>query len=131
MKTMTDSVTSDTRLRLMDEASSYRDQALSDPGEKVISRWDCDRGHRWDRTLAVAQNVRCMNCATERRELETKRLRELAQVRGGALLSRRFVDVATPLRWQCAYGHVWDASADAASRRWCVDCARDVFASYR
>ncbi|SAK40996.1 hypothetical protein AWB80_00320 [Caballeronia pedi] len=131
MKTMTDSVICDTRLRLMDEASSYRDQALNDSGEKVIARWDCERGHRWDKTLAVAQNVRCMNCAIERRELETRRLRELALVRGGALLSRRFTDATTPLRWQCAYGHVWDASADVASRRWCVECARDVFASYR
>ncbi|SPB15017.1 hypothetical protein NOV72_02245 [Caballeronia novacaledonica] len=128
---MSDYVISNTRLRLMDEASRYRDDAQCDAGEKAITRWDCDRGHRWDKTLGVAQNVRCMNCASERLELETKRLREVAQVRGGALLSRAYVDAATPLRWQCAHGHVWDELPGKVSRRWCVECAETVFADFR
>ncbi|CAL8475120.1 MULTISPECIES: hypothetical protein [Caballeronia] len=128
---MSDYVICNTRLRLMDEASRYRDQMLRDSGEKALTRWECDRGHRWDRTVGVAQNVRCMNCTAERLERETKRLREVAQVRGGALLSRRYVDAATPLRWTCAYGHVWDALPDKASRHWCVECAESLFADFR
>ena len=128
---MSDSAIYDTRLRLMDEASRYREQASKASGEAVIARWECDRGHRWDKALDVAQNVRCMNCASERRNLETQRLCELAEARGGALLSHRYLDAATPLSWQCAYGHVWDARPDTASRYWCVQCARTVFAGFR
>ncbi|WP_250528726.1 hypothetical protein [Caballeronia sp. ATUFL_F1_KS4A] len=131
MTTMSDSVTYDTRLRLMDEASRYRDQASRQAGAKQLVLWDCGRGHRWDKTLDIAQNVRCMNCATERRELETKRLQDIAQARGGALLSHRYVDAVTPLSWRCAYGHVWDATPDAVSRHWCSECARTVFAAVR
>jgi hypothetical protein len=128
---MSDPMTYDTRLRLMDEASRYRDRALSGADAKRLTLWDCGRGHRWDKALDIAQNVRCMNCATERRELETKRLRELAQARGGALLSRHYVDAATPLNWRCAYGHVWNARPDAVPRHWCAECARTVFAAIR
>ncbi|SAK64911.1 hypothetical protein AWB76_03580 [Caballeronia temeraria] len=120
-----------TRLRLMDEASRYREQALLDGGAKAFAGWDCDRGHRWDSSLDVAQNVRCLNCASERRTLETKRLHEVAEVRGGRLLSRRYVDAATPLSWQCAYGHMWDARPDVVSRYWCGECARTLFACIR
>ncbi|WP_321798444.1 hypothetical protein [Caballeronia sp. J97] len=128
---MSDPSICNTRLRLMDEASRYRDQALHHPDENTTARWECGRGHRWDKTLDIAQNVCCMNCASERRELETKRLREVASVRGGMLLSRSYVDAATPLSWQCAYGHVWDARPDTVLRHWCVDCARTVFAGIR
>ncbi|WP_250507202.1 hypothetical protein [Caballeronia sp. GAFFF3] len=107
MTTMSDSVTYDTRLRLMDEASRYRDQASRQAGAKQLVLWDCGRGHRWDKTL------------------------DIAQARGGALLSHRYVDAATPLSWRCAYGHVWDATPDAVSRHWCSECARTVFAAVR
>jgi hypothetical protein len=128
---MSDFLICDERIRLMDEAARYRDQMLKNAGKKPVPIWDCDRGHRWDRALDIAQNVRCMNCAAERRGLETRRLQKLAQARGGALLSHGYVDDATPLSWRCAYGHVWDAHADAASRRWCVQCARTVFSAFR
>jgi hypothetical protein len=128
---MSDSLICDDRIRLMDEAVRYRDQMHKNAGRKPVPVWECGRGHRWDRTLDVAQNVRCMNCAAERRNLETLRLRDAAEARGGALLSRHYVDAATPLSWKCAYGHVWEAHADAASRHWCAQCARTVFAGYR
>jgi hypothetical protein len=131
MRSISDSAICETRLRLLEEASRYRDQMRHDADEQAIARWECDRGHRWDKALGVAQNVRCMKCAAERLELETKRLRDVAQVRGGALLSRRYVDAATPLRWTCAYGHVWDALPDKASRHWCVECAESLFADFR
>ncbi|SAK45032.1 hypothetical protein AWB77_00782 [Caballeronia fortuita] len=128
---MSDLAVSNTRVRLMDEASNFRELARRNPAEATISRWDCDRGHRWDKTLDLARNVRCMNCAAERRELETNRLREIASVRGGALLSRHYVDATTPLQWQCAYGHEWEARPDVVARHWCADCARTVFAGIR
>jgi len=86
--------------------------------------WDCTRGHAWDHSVGLAQNVRCMNCATQRREMQMARLAAVAEVRGGRLLSADYVDATTPLRWQCAFGHEWQARADVASRRWCEQCVR-------
>lgn len=127
---MSDTVIRDARLFLMEAAARYREHRQEGANDEAIVRWACDRGHRWDRTVDFAQNVRCMNCAAERREVETRRLRELARVRGGVLLSP-YVDAATELSWKCAYGHVWDARPDAASRYWCAECARTVFAGFR
>jgi hypothetical protein len=118
-------------LRLATTAARYRERARRGLSQDVLPLWECDRRHAWDGSLETALNIHCMNCATQRREHVTKRLRDLAKERGGALLSTGFVDHATPLRWQCAYGHVWRARADLAPRLWCVECARTVFSRYR
>ncbi|MDR5736598.1 MULTISPECIES: hypothetical protein [unclassified Caballeronia] len=117
-------------LALIDEAWRYREAASRQANDESTSRWECMRGHRWDESLDHAQNIRCMSCAGHRRESETNRARALADVRGGKLVSP-YVNAMTPLTWQCAYGHVWEAHADVAQRRWCGECARTVFARYR
>lgn len=87
--------------------------------------WQCGRGHAWDDGVSAAQNVRCMrNCASQRREQHTERLRALAEERGGRLLSASYVDAATPLRWECAFGHSWDTQAEVATRQWFAECMR-------
>ncbi|HEV7834569.1 MAG TPA: hypothetical protein VGP09_14470 [Caballeronia sp.] len=92
--------------------------------ETANAGWQCGRGHAWDDGVSAAQNVRCMNCATQRREQQTERLKALAGERGGRLLSASYVDATTPLRWECAFGHSWDAQAEIATRRWCAECMR-------
>ncbi|KND62156.1 hypothetical protein BVER_01948c [Candidatus Burkholderia verschuerenii] len=121
----------DKRKKLMEEAARFRDRAGLGDAQGVALLWDCGRGHRWDDTLDQAQNIRCMNCASQRRENETKRLRDIAQVRGGSLETQAQTDATTPHAWQCAYGHRWRAHAHDAQRRWCAECARTVFAAYR
>ncbi|MDR5749642.1 MULTISPECIES: hypothetical protein [unclassified Caballeronia] len=113
------------RRALMEQAGQYREARAQKPAAKPGVSWNCTRGHAWDDALSVTQNVRCMNCASQRRELETQRLREFAALRGGALLSECYVDAHTPLRWQCAFGHAWEARADAIEREWCLDCVRE------
>ncbi|MFT4433683.1 hypothetical protein ACMX25_09870 [Caballeronia sp. 15715] len=92
--------------------------------ETANASWQCERGHAWDDGVSAAQNVRCMNCATQRREQHTERLKALAEERGGRLLSASYVDAATALQWECAFGHSWDAQAEVATRRWCAECRR-------
>jgi hypothetical protein len=75
--------------------------------------------------------VRCISCASQRREIEAKRLHDIARVRGGVFQPQAFVDAGAPLSWECAHGHRWNARAEDAERRWCEVCARTVFASYR
>jgi len=120
------------REELMALAASYRTQraATSDSAEG----WQCGRGHAWDNTLSAAQNVRCMNCASQRREQRLESLRTLAAERGGKLVSASYVDAGTALEWECAFGHSWQALPDHVTRRWCEECASkgvyDRFAAY-
>jgi hypothetical protein len=67
-----------------------------------------------------------MNCATQRREQHTERLKVLARERerGGRLISPVYAHAATPLHWECAFGHTRDASPDEVTRRWCGQCTR-------
>jgi hypothetical protein len=111
------------RETLMALAARHRDdRALT--FETADAGWQCGRGHAWDDSLSAAQNVRCMNCATQRREQHTERLKALAEERGGRLLSASYVDATTPLRWECSFGHSWEAQAEVATRCWCAECMR-------
>jgi hypothetical protein len=57
-------------------------------------------------------------------------MQALARERGGLCLSERYVNALTPLRWQCAEGHTWTASASrfrgkfANRDGWCPVCIR-------
>jgi hypothetical protein len=110
------------REELMALAASYRTQRAASMSDSAEG-WQCGRGHAWDSTLSAAQNVRCMNCASQRREQRTERLRALAAERGGKLVSASYVDVGTALEWECAFGHSWQALPDHVARRWCEECA--------
>lgn len=50
-------------------------------------------------------------------------MRVVAKDRGGKCLSNSYVNIKSNLKWQCAYGHVWEASAEKIlSGRWCHYC---------
>jgi hypothetical protein len=122
------------RLAVMDRAARFRDAAAHGADSDSAPMWQCGRGHQWDDALDSAQNIRCMNCASQRRDNATRRLREIAEARGGALASSDgsdYADHTAPLTWQCAHGHEWRARAHDAQRLWCPVCARTVFAAYR
>jgi hypothetical protein len=115
----------------MAAATRYRESAAGGVEPDASLPWTCTCGHAWEASVEAAQNVRCMNCALQRRDAATRRLRDMAQARGGVLLSSAYIDDTTPLKWQCAFGHVWHARAELAPRVWCAECARTVFSRYR
>src|ERR1700744_3312207 len=115
------------RRALMEEAARYREQMAAGTPPEYGAEWACGRGHRWDESLDVAQNVRCMNCASQRREAETKRLQDIARVRGGWLASSGPIDPSMPLDWLCAHGHAWAAFVHEAQRQWSAQCAKAGF----
>lgn len=109
------------RESLLALAARHRsDRALS---IEAGANWQCDRGHAWDDSISAAQNVRCMGCASQRREIQFERLQAVAAERGGRLLSAPG-ECAAALRWQCAFGHQWDATPEAVTKRWCHECLR-------
>ena len=75
----------------------------------------------------------CQECFQPRRG-ETQRCtieeaRKLAAARNGALLSKRYLNSAAKLLWQCAQGHVWAASLSSVKGNknkkgsWCRECS--------
>ena len=52
-------------------------------------------------------------------------LREIAQKRGGELLSTVYKSMNVPMRWRCCCGNVWHATGGSVAYggSWCPDCA--------
>jgi len=51
-------------------------------------------------------------------------LQEIANSRGGMLLSKNYVNSTTKLEWQCKNGHVWKSTpTNIRTGRWCSVCS--------
>jgi hypothetical protein len=91
-------------------------------------RWKCGNGHDWYATpSAVYRGYWCPLCtwraefANRRYQLQT--LQKIAVSHSGMCLSTQYVNDSTPLRWQCARGHQWDATPkDVRKGGWCPRC---------
>ena len=98
---------------------------------KTPLSWQCANGHRWKATpKAVLRGDWCPICAKHtRRDGQTLTLDDMhaiARKRGGTCLSEHYVNNQTPLRWQCKYGHIWEATPSNVKRgTWCPVCARN------
>lgn len=113
-------------------AASRGGQCLSSTYKNNLTplRWRCSNGHEWK---AVPGSIEgsggrkgswCPLCVGKLpKGLAFEKLKELAAARGGALLSPRYLDAKTKLRWKCAVGHEWRAIPDAVKRgTWCPVC---------
>ena len=94
-------------------------------------RWECAEGHQWE---AAASKVRygtwCPYCAGKAR-LNIEEMTEIARSYGGECLSKRYINLTTPLKWRCAQGHVWKATPGMVKPcgyqercTWCPECAK-------
>lgn len=95
---------------------------------KLPLHWECDKRHRWEATPdGVKSGTWCPVCAeTLKRSLEE--MQNLAAGRGGRCLSEEYINLHTPLRWECAEGHQWETPPaivkGAHNKRgtWCPTC---------
>jgi len=57
-------------------------------------------------------------------ELTVEDLQGAAKFRGGELLSDSIVDMYTPVKWKCAFGHEFEMTPNTVLRggHWCPDC---------
>ena len=91
--------------------------------ERVL--WKCNKGHEWEQPLeAVLGNKSwCKDCAgqTPRTLLE---LQEVAESRGGKLLSSVYLNVDATYDFQCSLGHKFSNSFKHVVGRgqWCPTC---------
>jgi len=89
---------------------------------------ECARGHSFDVTpSSLFAGTWCARCSGKLPKGEAlQHLQELAERRGGRLLSKEYKDVKTKLQFQCGNGHSpWWARPEAVLRlnTWCPKCA--------
>jgi hypothetical protein len=91
-------------------------------------RWRCDQGHSWNTTPAHIRNGQwCPTCAIESKKLTIADMQATADAHGGRCLSKSYAGINSPLRWQCAEGHVWQATpAHIRGGHWCASCAGHI-----
>ncbi|SNT40300.1 hypothetical protein SAMN05421640_3795 [Ekhidna lutea] len=83
----------------------------------------CENGHDW---WAFPQHIKrglwCRKCnGSAPHSLED--VQNLAIERGGECLSKSYKNDMTKVTWQCAEGHIWDATPNNIKRgKWCPTC---------
>jgi uncharacterized Zn-finger protein len=116
----------DTLERMREIAASRDGQCLSTEyvNQHQPLRWRCTHGHEWESPAAIVKNHWCPHCQRENTRTGIGRMREVAARRGGLCLSDRYVNARTNLRWQCAHGHTWEATATKTQNgQWCPYCS--------
>jgi very-short-patch-repair endonuclease len=91
------------------------------------TRWQCSFGHTWEaRYNDVHKGKGCPYCAGLVRKTEAD-YRHLAAARGFVWVGDEAVNVMTKTRWQCSFGHTWEARYnDVHNRHGCPYCSGNV-----
>lgn len=95
--------------------------------------WQCKDGHEWKSVgyAVLNKNQWCPKCAINIiKQKSTKHSMEeankIAIKRNGLCLSKNYINNTTQMRWQCEYGHKWNATfAGVLKGDWCRWCKID------
>jgi thiol-disulfide isomerase/thioredoxin len=88
-------------------------------------KWQCENGHVWSAlyTGIKFRNDWCPQCSKTKKPT-LQYISNTALLRGGALLSTKYINNKSKLLWQCEKGHTWEASWYSINIRnsWCPYC---------
>lgn len=105
------------------------------PSLGVSLVWECEKGHRWERSLKSVRGKRrwCPVCrangvAPDQLE-ELARLKAHAKNRGGRCISESYLGSKIPLKWVCEKGHSFSDHANkiwnrARGNAFCPECGK-------
>ncbi|MFH0738054.1 MAG: hypothetical protein V1827_05220 [Candidatus Micrarchaeota archaeon] len=95
--------------------------------------WQCNEGHKWKAAPNHIKNdTWCPVCADNRKgayhKLSIEDMQKVAKSRGGKCLSNKYLNIDSPLTWQCDKGHIWQNRPDHVKNRkqWCPYCYGNV-----
>jgi len=88
-------------------------------------KWNCSNGHEWIGKLRyVLAGHWCLQCSYLDRLKSIEYFIELANARGGKLLSQKYFGIKHKYKWQCYYGHEWETTAATIDNGcWCPECS--------
>jgi hypothetical protein len=110
------------------EKRGGKTEALKYVGTNVPVPWMCSRGHKWTaQACAIQAGVWCRECSGSAKH-DLSWCQGEAERRGGKCLSEKYENALAKMRWQCKYGHVWEARPNSVISRgqWCPHCCRHV-----
>jgi len=87
--------------------------------------WECEFGHQFHAPLGRIRNngAWCRECCIDSVRLDISVPQQIAVERGGKCLSETYLNVGTPLLWECSRGHTWYARlGNIANGSWCNKC---------
>ncbi len=91
-------------------------------------KWQCAKGHRWEAKPGhIKSGHWCPKCGFEKsaeaQKLTIEEMQRIAIARGGICLSTKYINIDTKLKWQCKYGHQWEAIPYSIKKgHWCPQC---------
>lgn len=97
-------------------------------GAHAKLQWECKFGHRWRSTPnSVKRGTWCPTCAVvvngHRKRSSITDMQEIAALRGGFCLSKKYVNAHSKLKWECRLGHRWEGTPNNIKNgRWCPTC---------
>lgn len=103
----------------------------------VHLEWECKKGHIWKAVpSAIKQGEWCRLCAFKRsadKQRDTiENMQLIAISRGGKCLSKKYINGALKLKWECELGHTWKATAQCVKQKgtWCPVCSMKISKKY-
>ncbi|WP_175948410.1 hypothetical protein [Burkholderia pyrrocinia] len=112
--------------RMRQLAAERGGRCLSETYRNTTTRleWECARGHRWwAYPGAIVRGHWCATCGRDAGKLGIDLMRAIATERGGACVSKTYLNSSTRLEWECARGHRWLATPNTIRRgHWCARC---------
>jgi hypothetical protein len=89
--------------------------------------WQCKKGHQWKtRPINIIhRNTWCHTCS-KYGKLTIEEMCQIAIVRGGNCLSKKYTNSYIKLRWKCKSNHTWWATPQDVknSKSWCPYCMK-------
>ncbi|PGK52133.1 hypothetical protein CN918_30545 [Priestia megaterium] len=89
-------------------------------------KWECQHGHTWmAEPYSIKRGHWCPTCS-KTKKCTIEQMQKIAKSRGGRCLSTTYKNKEAKLTWECAEGHVWEATAGSVHNRnsWCPTCNR-------
>ncbi len=86
--------------------------------------FECKEGHKWKATpfIIIFDHSWCPYCNGKMRKT-IEEMQKLAAKRKGKCISKKYINVITPLKWKCKKGHVWTTPPlNILSGTWCPKC---------
>jgi hypothetical protein len=92
-------------------------------------KWQCKCGYIWfakpnNIKINIKQGKWCPECGGSKK-LTIEQMHILAESRGGKCLSDKYTGCETKLKWECKFGHQWEAIPNNIKNgRWCPKCGK-------
>lgn len=113
-------------------ANNLSEEIINNKSGKIINRPNsatitikCKNDHIWTtKQEYINSGSWCPICVNKNIKHTIQKMQDIAMQRNGKCLSDVYINSKTKLKWECAYGHVWEAVPSNVIRKtWCRVCS--------